>query len=91
MVHDLKSAERLVNLEINDTIKTWAQVKGGEAYLIRHTKGSCETRIIIQPMYDDVFYAIGTYIQIAIACGCSFYVKCEENKSGKLTPTLHIY
>lgn len=91
MTRDLKSAERLINLEINNTIKNWAQLKGGETYLIRHAKGSCETHIVIQPTYDNVFYGIGAYIQIAIACGCSFYVKCEENKLGILTPTLHIY
>lgn len=89
ITRNIKEAERLINMLINETITRWAS--GGEAYLIRYAENSNDSHIVIQPTHSDTFYGMSDYIHIAEVCGCSMYVTCEENLDGKTTPTLHIY
>ena len=90
---DLKSADRLINRTINTTLEMWSQDSNGQCYLIRHCENEADENdvIKIQPTYSEVFYGIGDYIRIAEACGCDYYVSVEENKAGKMTPTIRIY
>lgn len=88
---NIKEAEKLINMLLNETITRWASISGGEAYMIRHTENSDDRHIVIQPTHSDTFYGINDYIHIAEVCGCYLYVTCEKNLDGKTTPTLHIY
>lgn len=88
-IKDLRACERLINQLINETIEIHCESEHAENYLIRSIGN--EEEIIVQSTYNDVFYNIENYIQIAIACGCTLYVDILPNQERKLTPTLHIF
>ena len=88
-IKDLKACERLINQLINEAIETHAESKNWRDYLIRSIGD--DKHIVIQPTYNDTFFNIEDYIQIATACGCCLYVDIQENHVGKLTPTLNIF
>lgn len=85
---DLKCAGILVNQLINETIELFSNDRD---FLVRHAPSSCDMCLVIQPTYSPIFYSMGKFIQIAVACGCSYYVKAELNMENVYTPTLHIY
>lgn len=87
---DLQTAKKLVNQLINEIIDRWGSDQSGEFYMIRHC-GISEDMIEIQPTYHNVFYVVGDFVHVAEVCGCSFYMDCQENQDGIMTPTLHIY
>ena len=85
---DLKNAEILVNQLINEITERFFDTK---EYLVRYEPRSYGNGLIIQPTYSQIFYSMGEFIQIAVACGCSYYVKAELNMVNVYTPSLHIY
>lgn len=87
----LEVAQKLINMEINETIARWANDPAGKCYMIRYCAVVKNDRFALQPTYGDVFYDIDAYISIVKACQLSCFIDVQENAIGIPTPTLHIH
>lgn len=88
---NIELASTLVSMELNRIIEMWAgQPDFLKTYCIRYESYDDDS-FSIQPTHSDTFYSINIFIQIAVTCRLSFYVKTAPNLDGVNTPTLHIY
>lgn len=86
----LEVAQKLINMELNETIARWANDPAGKWYMIRYCAVK-DDRFALQPTHGDVFYGIDTYISIVKACQLSCFIDIQENADGIPAPTLHIH
>lgn len=87
---DIKTAEKLVNQLMKETLERWSQEENGKGYLIRYSMVD-KDGFAIQPTHGTVFYGIEDYIKIADVTACNCYVGVSENKDGLMTPTLYFF
>ena len=69
----LEVAQKLINMELNETIARWAGDPAGKCYMIRYCD-CANDGFALQPTYGSVFYGIETYISIVKACQLSCYI-----------------
>lgn len=87
----LEMAKKLVNIELNEIIKRWAQLPESlKCYAIRYESVD-DRSFALQPTHGNIFFGIGRFIDIAQACHLSFYINIAKNEDGIDAPTLHIY
>lgn len=82
--------KKLVNVQINEILSRYAGTEQGKCYLVRLDTDSRES-IVLSPTYDTSFFYAEDFMQIAKACGMSFYLRVGETINHETTPELVIF
>lgn len=86
----LETAETLVKQCIYETLEQYVGTNDMRRYQWGFVELS-EDYFIVGAQHNDCFHYVDDVINIARACGCSYFMCMRYNMDGKPTPCIHVF
>lgn len=82
--------KKLVIAQRDEIFQRYGRTEQGKCYLVK-LDTSYVDRIVLSSTYDTAFFYVDDFIQIAKACGMTYYLRVGETIDHEPTPELVIY